>query len=111
MFVIKLTYRAPLAEIDRLMPEHVEFLRDCFRGGVFIAGGRQTPRAGGVILARASSREDLDEIMSHDPFVVEKAADYEIIEFRTSFHHPGFAGFADPGTQVVFDVPDIPDGD
>ncbi len=106
MFIILLKYRAPLEEIDRLMPEHVAFLRECFRGGAFLAGGRQTPRTGGVILARADAREDLEEIMSHDPFVKQGAAEVEIVEFRTSFHHPGLAAFADPGTQVVRDVPD-----
>ena len=46
--------------------------------------------------------------MQHDPFVSEGAATYEIVEFRTSAHHPALAPFADPGTRVVRDAPDRP---
>jgi uncharacterized protein YciI len=105
MFVILLTYERPLAEIDRKMRAHVAFLEECYRAGVFLASGRQVPRTGGVILAVAKSREDLDTVMQHDPFVAEKLASYEIIEFRTSLHHPALARFADSGTRAAKDVP------
>ena len=105
MFLVRLNYEAPLAEIDRLMPAHVRFLEECFRAGVFVAAGRQVPRTGGIILARAAPLRDLEEVMRHDPFVVEGAATFEITEFRTSLHHPGFAPFADKGTRPVRDAP------
>ncbi len=73
--------------------------------GVFLASGRQVPRTGGVILAVAPSRADLETVMQHDPFIAEKLARYEIIEFRTSLHHPALAPFADPGTRAARDVP------
>ena len=101
MFLVKLRYVVPLAEIDRLMRDHVGFLEQCFQAGVFVAAGRQVPREGGVILARAESLHDLEEVMQHDPFVVEGAATFEITEFRTSLHHPEFAPFADKGTRAV----------
>jgi uncharacterized protein YciI len=86
------------------MAEHVAFLEECFRAGVFLASGRQVPRRGGVILAVAPSREDLEAVIRHDPFVVHGLARYEIVEFRTSLHHPALARFADPGTRAVRDV-------
>ena len=101
MFVIKLTYEVPLEEIDRLMPRHVRFLESCFEAGAFIAAGRQVPRTGGIILARASSKHEVDEIMKLDPFVLEGAASFEITEFRTSFHARAFAPFADPRTRAL----------
>ena len=105
MFLILLTYEKPLDEVDRLMPEHVGFLEECYRAGVFLASGRRVPRNGGVILAVSPSRDDLDEVMRHDPFVREGIARYEIIEFRTSIHHPALARFADPRTRTARDVP------
>lgn len=105
MFVILLEYEKPLDEIDRLMPEHVAFLRRCYRAGVFLASGRQVPREGGVILAVAPKRADLEEILEADPFVREGAASFRIVEFRTSLHHEALAPFADPGTRPVEDVP------
>jgi uncharacterized protein YciI len=105
MFLVLLTYERPLAEIDRKMNAHVAFLEECYRAGVFLASGRQVPRRGGVILAVAPSREDLERVMQQDPFVSEGLARYEIVEFRTSLHHPALARFADPRTRTVRDVP------
>ena len=62
MFVVTLRYTKPLAEIDRRMPEHVRFLEECYRAGVFLVSGRQVPRKGGVILAVGPSKKDLVEI-------------------------------------------------
>ena len=105
MFIVLLEYQAELAEIDRLMPAHVEFLEHCYRAGVFLVSGRREPREGGVIVASGVSRPRLGEIMEMDPFVREEVASYEIIEFRSSLHHPALGPFADPGTRAVKDVP------
>ena len=107
MFVIVLTYEKPLAEIDRAMREHVAFLEECYRAGAFLTSGRQVPRTGGVILAHAAERADLEDVMRHDPLVRDGLATLEIIEFRTSFHHPALAPFADPGTRTIHDVPGV----
>ena len=106
MFVILLDYVEPLEAIDAAMKEHVAFLERCYAAGVFLVSGRRVPREGGVILAVAPNREDLDEIMAHDPFIVRRLARYEIVEFRTSLHHPALAAFADPKTRPAREVPD-----
>lgn len=106
MFVVLLDYKAPLDQIDARMPEHMAFVRECFRAGVFLVAGRQDPRAGGLILARSPNRDDLATVMRADPFVAEGLAAFEIVEFRSSFHHPAFAPFADRGTRTVRDVPE-----
>lgn len=105
MFVIVLDYTQPLTKIDTLMEEHVAFLRRGYQAGVFLASGRQVPRRGGVILAVAPTKDELAARMQSDPFVREGAATFEIIEFRTSLHHPALAPFADPHTRAVSDVP------
>jgi uncharacterized protein YciI len=105
MFLVLLTYDRPLVEIDRKMRAHVAFLEECYRAGLFLASGRQVPRSGGVILAVAASRGDLESVMRRDPLIREGLARFEIVEFRTSLHHPALARFADPGTRAVRDVP------
>ncbi|HEX5042015.1 MAG TPA: YciI family protein [Candidatus Polarisedimenticolaceae bacterium] len=105
MFVVLLTYQRPLSEIDRRMRAHVAFLEQGYRAGVFVASGRQVPRTGGVILAVAPGREDLAALMELDPFVREGLARFEIVEFRTSLHHPALAPFADEGTRAVRQAP------
>lgn len=104
MFVVLLKYTKPLPEIDALMREHVRFLEECYRAGVFLASGRQVPRTGGVIIAQVGNREALEAIMAQDPFVREDVVEIEIIEFLTSLHHPALKSFADAGTRTVKDV-------
>ena len=89
MFIVLLTYRKPLAEIDRLMDDHVAWLKGHYAAGLFIASGRRVPRTGGVILARSGDMETLREAMLEDPFVRHEAATFEIIEFTPSMTAAG----------------------
>src|SRR5216683_189030 len=52
MFVIELTYKADLAEIDAHMAAHVIFLKKYYAAGNFLVSGRKVPRDGGIILAK-----------------------------------------------------------
>ena len=84
MFVIELTYKVPLAEIDASMAAHVKFLKKYYAAGNFLVSGRQIPRQGGIILAVAKDRQQIEAIIGEDPFVIRGLADYRIIEFRAS---------------------------
>lgn len=81
MFIISLTYIKPLKEVDALLDEHVTYLKEQYALGNFVASGRKVPRTGGVILARASSREEIEAIVTFDPFHRHGIAEYEITEF------------------------------
>jgi uncharacterized protein YciI len=84
MFVIELTYKAPLTEIDASMPAHMKFLKKYYASGNFVVSGRQVPRAGGIILAIGDSREQIETIAREDPFCARGLADARVIEFRVS---------------------------
>jgi uncharacterized protein YciI len=84
MFVIELIYKATLAEIDAAMSEHVRFLRKYYAAGHFLISGRKIPRDGGIIIAVAGSREQIEDIARRDPFYTRGLADIRIIEFRAS---------------------------
>ena len=84
MFIIELTYTAPLTEIDAHMKDHVAFLNRHYASGNFLISGRQVPRVGGIILAVAKSRDDLEAIAREDPFIERRLADYRVVEFRAS---------------------------
>jgi uncharacterized protein YciI len=84
MFVIELTYKAPLAKIDAHMAAHVAFLKKYYASGHFLVSGRQIPRTGGIILAVGESREQIDTIMREDPFCQNGLAEVRIVEFRAS---------------------------
>jgi uncharacterized protein YciI len=84
MFVIELTYKAPLAAIDAHMTAHVAFLKKYYASGNFLVSGRQIPRVGGIILAVSESRQQIEAIIKEDPFCLHGLADVRIIEFRAS---------------------------
>ncbi|SHH01592.1 YciI family protein [Streptoalloteichus hindustanus] len=81
VFLILLDYVAPLAEIDRLLPEHRAYLERNYDAGRFLMSGPREPRTGGVILATANDRAELVAVVETDPFVTSQAATYEIVEF------------------------------
>jgi uncharacterized protein YciI len=84
MFVIELVYKVPLADIDTHMPAHMRFVKKYYASGHFLVSGRKIPRDGGIILAVATSREQIEAIAREDPFCAEGLADFRIIEFRAS---------------------------
>jgi len=84
MFVIELIYKAALAEIDRSMPAHVDFLKKYYAAGNFLSSGRKIPRDGGIILAVGRNRQQIEAIVREDPFYERGLADFRIVQFRAS---------------------------
>jgi uncharacterized protein YciI len=84
MFVIELTYKSSLAEIDASMAAHVKFLTRYYAAGNFLVSGRKVPRDGGIILAIAESTEQVEGIIKEDPFYKRGLADFRIVQFRAS---------------------------
>ena len=84
MYLVLMNYVKPLAVIDELLPAHRQFPEANYRAGIFMVSGPREPRDGGIILARAGSREELAAILALDPFVTEGAATCEIIEFKAT---------------------------
>ena len=84
MFVIELTYKVDLSEIDAHMAAHVVFLKKYYASGNFLVSGRKIPRDGGIILAVGKSRQQIQAIVEQDPFYERGLADFRIIEFRAS---------------------------
>ena len=80
MFILELTYTAPLDRVDALLADHVAWLDAGYADGVFVASGRKNPRDGGVILA-VGERADVEARAAGDPFAAHGVADYRIVEF------------------------------
>ena len=81
MFVVTLSYTAPLEQIDAQLAAHREWLDRGYADGVLLASGAQVPRTGGVLLARAESREALDAVLAEDPFNKAGLATYQVVRF------------------------------
>jgi len=84
MFIIELSYKAPLKQLDAQMKPHMAFLKKHYASGHFLVSGRKIPRDGGIILAVGKSREEIEAIAAQDPFCQKGLADFRVIEFRVS---------------------------
>ena len=81
MFIVSLNYICDLSDIEKHLPEHIEYLDRYYAAGHFVASGRKVPRIGGVILVVADSRAAVEKIITEDPFHIHGLAEYEITEF------------------------------
>ncbi|WP_163831086.1 YciI family protein [Spartinivicinus ruber] len=90
MFIVSLTYKVDLAEVDKHLDAHIEYIKKYYENGYFIASGRKKPRSGGVILIKSVEREIVDAIVKEDPFYQADVANFEVIEFEPSMTAKGF---------------------
>ncbi|WKV70951.1 YciI family protein [Streptomyces sp. PCS3-D2] len=84
MFVMELTYTAPVEAVEEQMDAHIAWLDGYYAAGVFLASGRKVPRDGGVILAAGVSRAEIEKIAAGDPFAVAGVCSYRITEFMAT---------------------------
>lgn len=81
MFVMELTYTAPVEAVEEEMDAHLAWLDGYYAAGIFLASGRKVPRDGGMILAGGVSRAEIEKIAAQDPFTVAGVCAYRITEF------------------------------
>lgn len=93
MFVLELSYTAPLEAVDAVLADHVGWLDELYGQGVFLASGRKEPRDGGVIIAVAGDRARIEEITAGDPFVRAGVCAYRITEFVATKTAPPLEGY------------------
>ncbi len=81
MFIISLTYKKALSEVDQYIDAHIKYLEKYYALNKFMISGRKVPRTGGVIICKAESLAEVDSIIKEDPFFQSDVADYDITEF------------------------------
>lgn len=95
MFLIHLTYKKPIEDVDKHLAEHRHFLEGCYEKNYFVVSGPRNPRTGGIIISQLKDRKQLETILHSDPFYIHQIADYEIIEFTPVKYHKNFISFID----------------
>lgn len=91
MYIFSLHYLQPIAEVEKFLPQHREFLRKYYAAEKFICSGPKNPRDGGVILCNAASEQEARAIVEEDPFYRHKIAAYELTEFTPTMRSETFA--------------------
>ena len=95
MFILELSYIAPLDEVDRVRDEHMAWVATQYDAGRFLASGAKVPRTGGVILAKAMPRAALDDVIASDPFTRAGVAAYDVTEFAATTVAEGLEALRD----------------
>lgn len=93
MYLILITYKKTMAEVEKYLTAHREFLEQGYQKDFFVVSGPRNPRTGGIIISQLTHRKQLEQIIANDPFVVHDVADYEIVEFSPVKYHKNFAPF------------------
>jgi len=90
-FVIEITYTAPMEKIMEVVTDHRAFLRGAMEGGTLLFSGPQSPRVGGMLVARAESREEIEQLFAGDPYNLAGLTSYRFVEFEPVLAQPFMA--------------------
>ncbi|THF47269.1 YciI family protein [Allorhizobium terrae] len=93
MIILSLTYKADIAQADVHMQPHMDWVKQGYERGWFLASGRKVPRTGGVIIAKGD-RAEIEAFVALDPFVIHGIADYDITEVAMTTVTEGVAALA-----------------
>lgn len=96
LHLILLTYVRPWEEVAAHLEEHRVYLRRAIAAGQLIVSGRRMDDAGGVILVRAASEDDVRALVADDPFGQHGVATHQIVPFAANWSAPAFAPFLQP---------------
>ncbi len=81
-FIVEITYTVPFSQVEPVVAAHRAYLQTGYERGWLLMSGPQNPRVGGMVVARAPSRADIEEFFRGDPYQVNKVAAYRIVEFN-----------------------------
>ena len=95
MYVVMLHYTAPAEEVNLILPDHSNWIRQHYRAGDFLIEGRSAPQNGSIIIACAMKRGRLDAILATDPLALQHMVRPEVIEFQALRTVPELARYAD----------------
>ncbi|MER6775865.1 MULTISPECIES: YciI family protein [unclassified Streptomyces] len=89
MFIVTVTYTAPLEDVEPWRPAHGDWLERQLSSGSLLVAGRRKPLVGGVYLAPGMPAEDLDRLLATDPYVLGGVAEHTVLEFTPHLVVPG----------------------
>ena len=81
--LVRLTYLAPLEEVDAYRKPHVAWLKQIADEGLMLLAGRTDPPSGGVLIFRGAKPE-VEALAASDPFIVNGVASAEVTAFHAS---------------------------
>lgn len=81
MFIIELTYKKSLEEVEKHLETHKAFIKTGVEAGYFMMAGPKVPRTGGIVLADFKDLSVCHAYFKQDSFYQHDIAEFKIIEF------------------------------
>ncbi len=101
LFIVTLTCRAAMAEIEAQLPAHRAWLAQHIAEGRFVTAGPLEPRTGGLIVAHAADRTELDALLASDPFVNLGLVDVAVLAAVPALRHADFPACWAPAARAL----------
>lgn len=79
MFIVTLKF-ADKSKAATHMEAHSAWIQSGFDDGVFMLAGSLQPSVGGAVIAHGPSRDEIDQRIAQDPFVIHGVVHAEILE-------------------------------
>lgn len=84
MYLLNVNARAVKSEMDKVKTPHVEWVKEGINKGWFLFAGPKSDKPGGLILVKSIMKSELLAYIELDPYVINKVASYEVIDFNIS---------------------------
>jgi uncharacterized protein YciI len=91
MFLVLYRFSKNKSKAPEFMSAHNAWSRRAFDEGMFVFAGSLEPQMGGVIVAQAATRAELERRIHEDPFVVHDVVTSELLEVSPTRADPRLA--------------------
>lgn len=81
-YLVQIDYTIPVEALGDAIQRHRDFLQTGYERGWLLMSGPRNPADGGVVIARAPSREALEAFFKDDPYQVAGLANHTFTEFN-----------------------------
>ncbi len=105
MFVLISHFQKPPDEVNRSFAAHSAWVQRQYESGRFLVSGRRDPLIGGIIVARATSEQELREVLTTDPYQQRGLAEYEIFTFEATDFPKRSSAFDAFATEPMRELP------
>jgi len=107
MFVLISRFQRPLDEVNRSLAPHSAWVQRHYESGRFLVSGRREPPLGGIIVARASSEQELRELLTTDPLQQMGLAEYEVFAFEATDFPKRSSAFETFASRLLHEPPSM----
>lgn len=95
MYLLNAKAIVPVEQYVAVREAHTEWVKEGFARGWFLFAGPKKGETGGFIAVHSMDKNELEDFINQDPFIIKKVASYEISEISVFLATPELAVLKD----------------